>query len=201
LARASRVFAVVVLLAGLFIAPARVSAGPASNWFVEHLALDVAAVTAWRVAWADERNPGFNMIGGGGELYFGLEFDSGVGFLLGSRAVFGPNRSVVDGPLYGDVSGQALLLFRVTDWVRVAAGASGGRLWQCCGNQAGDARTDAAILGGLLRIGVDYYPRQSNVLKALSLWLRIDIDGHPGGSQSLLPSTSLSVAGSFGIRI
>ena len=199
--RQQQALATLILAVGLLVMPARASAGPASRWFLEHLALDVAAVTAWRVAWADERNPGFNMIGGGGELHFGLEFDSGVGFLLGTRAVFGPNRSVVEGQPYGDVTGQALLLFRVTDWVRVAAGASGGRLWQCCGSGVADPRTDAAILGGLLRIGIDFYPRQSNILKALSLWLRVDIDGHPGGSESLMPSTSLSVAGSFGIRI
>jgi len=63
------------------------------------------------------------------------------------------------------------------------------------------AQTDAVILGGLLRIGIDFYPRQSNVLKALSLWLRIDIDGHPGSSESLLPTTSLSMSGSFGFRL
>jgi len=201
LARAQRALAAFLLAALLVLVPGRASAGPAGRWFLEHLALDVAAVTAWRVAWADERNPGFNMIGGGAELHFGLEFDSGIGFLMGTRAVFGPNRSTAEGQPYGDVTGQAMVLFRVTDWVRVAAGASGGRLWQCCGSEVVDPRTDAAILGGLLRIGVDYYPRQSNILKALSLWLRIDIDGHPGSSESLLPSTSLSVAGSFGIRL
>ena len=185
----------------LSAAPLRAEAGPGSRWFLEHLALDVAAVTSWRVAWADERNPGFNVLGGGGELHVGLEFDSGVGFLLGTRAVFGPNRSVVEGQPYGDVTGDALLLFRLTDWVRVAAGAAGGRLWMCCGNQPVPAQTDAVILGGLLRIGIDFYPRQSNVLKALSLWLRIDIDGHPGSSESLLPTTSLSMSGSFGFRL
>ena len=186
---------------GLWLLPTQASAGPKSRWFLEHLALDVAGVTAWRVAWADERNPGFNMIGGGAELHFGLEFDSGVGFLLGTRAVFGPNRSVLEGQPYGDVTGDALLLFRLTDWVRIAAGASGGKLWLCCGNQPTTSQTDAAILGGLLRIGIDFYPRQSNVLKALSLWLRIDIDGHPGSSESLLPSTSMSMSGSFGFRL
>ncbi|MBL8632246.1 MAG: hypothetical protein JNM40_03415 [Myxococcales bacterium] len=190
-----------MLALAIWLLPAQASAGPRSRWFLEHLALDVAGVTAWRVAWADERNPGFNMIGGGAELHFGLEFDSGVGFLLGTRALFGPSSSVVEGQPFGDVTGQALLLFRVTDWVRVAAGASGGRLWACCGSDAVDPRASAAILGGLLRIGVDFYPRQSNALKAISLWLRIDIDGHPGQSESLLPSTSLSMAGSFGIRI
>ncbi len=190
---------VLAVLLLLLVSPRRAEAGPGSRWFLDHLALDVAAVTSWRVAWADERNPGFNMLGGGGELHFGLEFDSGIGFLLGTRAVFGPNRSVVEGQPYGDVTGDALLLFRVTDWVRVAAGAAGGRLWLCCGDSS-SGQTDAAIIGGLLRIGIDIYPRQSNILKALSLWLRIDIDGHPGSTESLLPSTSMSMSGSFGFR-
>ncbi|HMY57388.1 MAG TPA: hypothetical protein PK472_04000, partial [Pseudomonadota bacterium] len=60
------------LLLGLVLTavPVRAETGPGSRWFLEHMALDVAAVTAWRVAWADERNPGFNMLGGGGELHF-----------------------------------------------------------------------------------------------------------------------------------
>ncbi len=197
--RLRRAASALAILLVVLLSPLRAEAGPGSRWFLDHLALDVAAVTSWRVAWADERNPGFNMLGGGGELHFGLEFDSGIGFLLGTRAVFGPNRSVVEGQPYGDVTGDALLLFRVTDWVRVAAGVAGGRLWLCCGD-ASSSQTDAAIIGGLLRIGMDFYPRQSNLLKALSLWLRIDIDGHPGSTESLLPSTSLSMSGSFGFR-
>ena len=70
--RQQQALATLILAVGLLVMPARASAGPASRWFLEHLALDVAAVTAWRVAWADERNPGFNMIGGGGELHLSL---------------------------------------------------------------------------------------------------------------------------------
>lgn len=189
------------VVAGLFCAPSKALGNPAGAWFLDHLALDVAAVTAWRVAWTDDRNPGFNMLGGGGELHLGMEFDSGFGFLLGTRAVFGPKRSTLGGDTHADVAGHALLLFRVTDWVRISAGPTAGRLWQVDTRSDAAAYADAPSIGGLLRFGIDVYPRQSNVLKAIAFWLRIQFDGHPGKSESTLPSTSLSMSGSLGIRL
>ncbi|HMU39707.1 MAG TPA: hypothetical protein PKE31_11925 [Pseudomonadota bacterium] len=174
---------------------------PVQSWFVDHMALDLAAVTSWRVAWADERNPGFNMVAAGGELHVGLEFDNGVGFLMGTRAVFGPKTGLADGPTHADVSGNLLLLFRVTDWVRLSAGPTAGRLWQWNPSESDGSQPSAASIGGLLRLGLDFYPRQANVLKALTLWVRVEIDKHTGASDSALPSTSLAVSGSFGFRL
>lgn len=194
-----------VLFAGLLLAQLGDEGSAAAKqdglWLAEHLALDASGVATWRVAWAEEKNPGFHFLGGGGEFNIGLEFDSGFGFLLGTRAVFGKNLGTSGGLLFADVTGQAIGHFRLNDWVRVGLGASVGRFFECCGSEPRED-TSSLLAGGFLRIGMDYLPRDSGLVRGLSLWLRIGVDGHPGSPvDSRLPATSMNIALSTGFRL
>lgn len=185
----------------LALSSTRAQAAEQRNWLADHIAFDIAALTGWRAAWADERNPGFQILGGGGEVNLGLEFDSGFGFLLGGRTVFGPVVSPGGGALYADTTGQVMAQLRVADWVRLALGASAGRLWRCCDSELDTPQTSTILAGGFARVGFDWLSRSTN-LRALSFWLRLGIDGHPNtGSDSLLPTTSLNLSVSLGFRL
>lgn len=186
--------------------PALLVSGPAAaksdaQWLAEHLALDAGGTVGWRVAWAEQKNPGFHFLGGGGEFNIGLEFTSGFGFLLGTRAMFGKNLGPSGGDVFADVTGQVVGQFRLSDWVRIGLGANVGRFFPCCdGQEAPDS--SSLLAGGFLRIGFDYLPRNTNLLRGLSLWLRIGIDGHPGiPIDSRLPTTSMNIALSSGLRL
>ncbi len=187
--------------AWLGLSSGRAVAAEPSNWLADHIAFDVAGVTGWRAAWADERNPGFQILGGGGEVNLGLEFDSGFGFLLGGRAQFGPVMGPGGGDLYADVTGHVTAQLRVADWVRLGLGASAGRLWHCCASEMDTPQTSTVLAGGFARVGFDWLSRNTN-LRALSFWLRLGIDGHPNnGSDSLLPTTSMNLSVSIGFRL
>jgi hypothetical protein len=176
-------------------------AAESERFVAEHLAFEVAGVVAWRSAWADERNPGFQLAGGGPEVNIGLEFDNGLGVLLGGRALFSRHLGA-DPALEGtfaEAVGQLIGILRISDWVRLGLGGEAGRLWQCCGS---DSPANAALLfGGFLRVGVDFLPR-TTLPRALSLWLRLGIDGHRlADSQSQLPSASMNLAVGLGLRL
>lgn len=190
--------AILLLLAS---APA-LAAPPASSWLADHIAFDIAGVTGWRAAWADERNPGFQILGGGGEVNLGLEFDSGLGVLVGSRVLFGSTLGAVGDELYADASGQLIGQLRVADWVRLGLGVSVGRLWRCCSSDLDLPQTSTLVAGGFARVGFDWLSRSTTLVRALSFWLRLGVDGHPNnGSDSLLPTTSMNLTISLGFRL
>jgi hypothetical protein len=183
------------------LAPGVATAAP-THWLADHIAFDISAITGWRAAWADERNPGFQILGGGGEVNLGLEFDSGIGFLVGGRALFGPTVGIGGGELYADVTGHLMAQLRVADWVRVGLGASVGRLWNCCDSSLDLPQTSTILAGGFARVGFDWLSPNANLVRALTFWLRLGIDGHPyTGSDSLLPSTSMNLTVSLGLRL
>ena len=191
-----------MLAAGLGLVTSPAAAEPPKNWLADHIALDISAITGWRAAWADERNPGFQILGGGGEVNLGLEFDSGFGFLLGGRALFGPTIGIGGGDLYADATGHLMLQLRVADWVRLGLGASVGRLWRCCDSMVDTPETSAILAGGFARVGIDWLSNTSNLVRALSFWLRLGIDAHPNtGSDSLLPTSSMNLSVSLGLRL
>jgi len=178
------------------------AAASAARYVGDHLAFDIAGVGTWRAAWADDRNPGFHLAGGGGEINLGLEFESGLGFLVGGRALFlshvGQDESL--GGLYIDASGHAMAQLRLTDWVRVGLGASAGRLWRCCG-ESESADLSATLLGGFLRLGIDILPRNA-LPRALGLWMRFGVDGALGTeASSRMPLSSMSIALGLGLRL
>ena len=73
----------------LLPAPALAARG---RWIKEHLALDAAAIVGWRAGWVDDQHPGFQAVGGGGEVNLGLDIDSGFSLLGGGRVWSGPFR-------------------------------------------------------------------------------------------------------------
>jgi hypothetical protein len=189
----------VLLLELLADTPA--SAAEPNRWLADHLALDGAAVASFRVALGDDRNPGFQTLGGGGELNLGLEFDSGFGFLLGGRALRLPNFAHGATDSFMEASGHLSAQFRLSDWVRMGLGASVGRFWRCCGDSESPLAS-SLLAGGFLRIGVDFLPRNANLFRALGLWLRIDLDGHPlADSRSVLPTMSMAMTLGLGFRL
>lgn len=189
-----------VLLLGLF-GDTTASAAEPNRWLADHLALDASAAASFRVALGDDRNPGFQTLGGGGELNLGLEFDSGFGFLLGGRALRLPNFAHGATDSFMEASGHLSAQFRLSDWVRMGLGASVGRFWRCCGDSE-SALATSLLAGGFLRIGVDFLPRNANLFRALGLWLRIDLDGHPlADSRSVLPTMSMAMTLGLGLRL
>lgn len=184
------------------VAVAANAAESAARYIGDRLAFDVSGTAAWRAAWTDDRNPGFHLAGGGGEINLGLEFDSGLGFLIGGRALFlshvGRDESLSG--LYIDASGHAMGQLRVTDWVRLGLGASAGRLWRCCG-ESESPDLSAILVGGFLRLGFDILPRNA-LPRALGLWMRFGIDGAVGRSaMTRLPDSSLNIALGLGLRL
>lgn len=175
----------------------------AKRFLADHLTMEIAGVGSWRSSWADERNPGFHVAGGGAELNFGLELDNGLGVLIGGRALFGRHIGEDEqlSGLFVEASGQAIVQLRVSDWVRVGLGATGGRLWRCCGPDIESPPTSELLFGGFLRVGVDYLPRTS-LPRALSIWLRLGVDGsRPDDPMSLLPGVSMNMAVGMGMRL
>ena len=197
----------VLVVAGLGLGAVRPAAAAetvasAARYLGDHLAFDVAGVGTWRAAWTDDRNPGFHLGGGGGEINLGLEFESGLGFLLGGRALFlshaGRDESLHG--MYVDASGHAMGQLRLTDWVRIGLGVSAGRLWRCCGAEE-DADLSATLVGGFLRLGIDILPRNA-LPRALGLWMRFGIDGTTGTSPTTrLPQSSMNIALGLGLRL
>lgn len=177
-------------------------AGDASRYLAEHVAFDVSGVMTWRAAWADDRSPGFQALGGGGEVLLGLELDNSFGVLLGGR-VLSLSHVTPTAPSSGtflEGSGEVLGTFRLSNLVRIGLGGQVGRFWRCCGE---DAATDlsAIVYGGFVRIGLDVLPIQS-LPRALVLHLRLGLDGmHPVSATTQLPNRSLSLALGFGLRI
>ena len=200
--RAGRALAAVLSVGlGLVAGERPAAAKQDGQWLAEHLAFDVAGAAGWRVAWAEARNPGFHFIGGGGEVNLGLEFDSGFGFVLGTRALFGRNLGPSGGLLFADLTGQVIGQFRLNDWMRIGLGASAGRFFECCSSEVTPDRV-SVLAGGFLRIGMDYLPRATGLPRGFSLWLRIGVDGHPGSTvDSRLPATSMNIGLSSGIRL
>src|SRR4051812_800136 len=82
-------FGLVIWAIGCAISPALAVAEETRGFLRDHLTLEGALVGGWRSSWAEENNPGFHVAGGGGEINFGLELDSGFGVLVGTRALFG----------------------------------------------------------------------------------------------------------------
>lgn len=200
--RCLRRLAPLVLLLGALLAGRPAQAAEAGRFLAEHLAFEVAGVGAWRGSWADERSPGFHIAGGGGELNIGLEFDNGLGFLIGGRALFEAHlgADTQQDVTYTDVVGQVIGILRISDWVRVGLGANVGRLWPCCSLDGTPAQS-SLVAGGFLRVGVDFLPRTS-LPRALSLWLRLGIDGHrPDDVMTVHPDVSMSLAVGVGMRL
>jgi hypothetical protein len=193
----------IALVLSLVSVETKAAGAEAGRYLAEHLAFELAGVGSWRASWADNRNPGFQIAGGGAEMNLGMEFDNGLGFLIGTRALFQSHLGAdqdLDGT-YAEVLGQALGQLRITDWVRVGLGANAGRLWRCCSADVMSSATSSLLFGGFLRVGVDFLPL-SGLPRALTLWLRVGVDGHlTEDPSSLLPTVSMNMALGLGMRL
>ncbi len=206
-----------------FLAPAGIRAAPAPvkvdiGWLGQHLSVEAAAVGGWRAGWEDSQHGGFQALLGGTEVNAGLEFASGfVGVIAGARALGGRTVETAALPPGGapapapqtcvEATGHLGVQLRVFEGIRVLAGASVGRLWLWDDARAPDPGSPALLAGGFLRLGVDWLTREGGLVRALSMWLRIDMDGHvlqsvpPPAQQPNLPTSSLSLAAGFGLRL
>jgi hypothetical protein len=182
----------------------RVAAAPA-QWIQDHLVVDASVVAGWRSGWQDVERSGFQALLGGGELNVGLGFSGGLyGVLAGVRVLAGSSPSADLGYpslLYLETTGQLGAQVRVAEWVRLQGGISLGQAWRGLGEEADPARGVLLVCGGFLRMGVDWWPRDAQFLRALSLWLRLDLDGHPAAAAASFPSTTVALALGLGIRL
>jgi hypothetical protein len=183
----------------------------AARWLLDHLAVDSAGIVGWRAGWVDAQHDGFLAIGGGGEVNLGLEFGGGYAVLAGGRAFTGVSSGADAGAgtlSYLEASGHIGAQVRIADWVRLGAGGSVGRIWRGAspgaGGGPGEGFQDGVSLlaGGFLRCGVDWLPRQNaTLLRALSLWLRLDLTGHPRDDGQTLPRSSMALGLGLGLRL
>lgn len=179
------------------------AAESARQYLAQHIAFELAATGGWRAGWADERDPGFHSAGGGAEINIGLELENGLGFLIGGRALFQRRfgQDLQSSGTYAEAIGQAIVQLRISDWVRIGLGATGGRLWRCCQAEAESPATSGLIFGGFLRVGLDVLPR-NGLPPAFSLWLRLELDGlKPEDPMAVLPAVSMNLAVGLGLRL
>lgn len=200
-------WAAFAVFAFVALAPVGRAAAAPAQWIQDHLVLDASLVAGWRSGWQDVERSGFQALVGGGELNVGLGFSGGFyGILAGARVLAGTSPSADLGypslP-YLEATGQLGAQVRVAEWVRLQGGVSLGRAWRGLGEEGPSPAGDALLLvcGGFLRMGVDWWPRDAQFLRALSLWLRLDLDGHPAASVASFPSTTLALALGLGIRL
>ena len=178
----------------------------AGRWLVEHLITDVAVTGGWRASWADDARAGFLAQALGLEVALGLEFGDGYAVVGGARVLAGTSNTT-SGPEARAVSLEALghlgFQLRVTGLLRLGLGAETGllRRWPQLNGTTGAAQ-DALLLGGYLRAGVDFLPRPNAVLlRALTLFLRLDIAGPVDDPSDTLPRTSLGLCLGLGFRL
>lgn len=174
-----------------------------TRWIQDHLALDAAGAFGWRAGWNDELRGGFQALYGGGELTCGLEFGS-YAVIAGGRVLGGTSNGADDPPAgrlsYLEASGQLGGQLMLSEHIRVELGAMAGRIFLCC-SAAADYGKLALLAGGFLRFGVDFLPRDAPLLRALRLWLRLDLASHPIDSTAILPRASMALSVSLGLHL
>lgn len=181
------------------------------RWLLDHLITDMALTGAWRASFADDARAGFLAQTVGAELSLGLEFGDGYAVVGGARALAGTSNttsSPESRAIYLETLGHLGFQFRVTSLLRLGVGASSGllRRWPQLVAASGERSTgeaqDAVLVGGYLRAAVDFLPRPSAVvLRALSLFLRMDVNGAVADPTDSLPHTSLALSLGLGLRL
>jgi hypothetical protein len=154
------------------------------TWLRDHFTGEVLVGAAgWRTTIGVDTNaPGFNTVGGGGELNLGLEVGSGF-------AIFVSGRVLAGGGYLEGVAGLGVQL-RLSDRVRLRAGPAAGQLLV-------DGLT-AVIVGGYLAGSIDLIPFGRGRV-AFSIAVRFDVDGLVAGSPRL-PDTSMALSAGIGLR-
>lgn len=155
-----------------------------ARWLREHALAEWAVGTGgWRTGiGVDVRAPGFEQVGGGGELTAGLEVTGGVGLFASGRVLAG------GGYLEG-LAGIGVQL-RVSERVRLRAGPAVGQA-----TLGGDR---AVMVGGFAVGSIDLFPLGGGRI-ATALSLRVDVDSMIG-ARTLLPDSSLGLSAGLGLR-
>lgn len=184
--RAALVVALLVSLAGTALAatppqaPSRTAKPPSRPWIIDHASIEwLLAQGGWRSGLSNkENNPGFSVLGAGGELLFGIDVFPGLSVIADGRVMAGPRL----GGAYLEGLGGVGLQLRVTDWVRIRGGAAAGQASLLRSNFVTD---HAVLVGGWIAASVDLF-RLLHDRAAAVISLRLDADGHvdPGATFS-----------------
>lgn len=147
---------------------------------------------AWRSGLSNEEvNPGFSVLGGGSELLLGLDMVPGLGVIVDGKVLAAPHR----GGTYLEGMGAVGLQLRVSDWVRLRAGAAAGRARLA---RNGEPTDHANLVGGFFAVSIDLF-RLLHDRAATVISLRVDADGHLDAG-STFSKESLALTLGAGIR-
>lgn len=192
-------------IAALVACAATASAAPRpGHWLREHGTFEWSIGTGgWRSSLGvDPQVPGFDALGGGGEIFVGLDFGHGLGLVAGGRVVAGKQAEAV----YLEGLGSLGLQLRVSELVRLRAGAAAGQARVTPESGADPARVrpaDAAVLvGGFVMASIDLFSLGAGRL-AMALSARLDLDAHVAEARRevrSLPDNSLALAVGLGLR-
>ena len=165
-----------------------------SRWLKERGSVEwMIGAGAWRTAFSiDSRVPGFDSVMGGGELTIGLEFYAGLGVIASGRFLGGQrsHADASDGGRYLEGMGSLGLQLRVSETVRLRAGAAAG--------QALTPSENATLVGGFIGASFDLFALGGGRL-SMALSVRLDADALLG-TQKILPDQTMGLSLGIGIR-
>ena len=184
--------AAVLLLAGLGASPAR-AAERGRSYLLENGSFElVLAAGGWRSSISsDGANPGFSVLGGGGELVVGIDIVPGVGIIASGRVLAAPHLSGV----YLEGLGGLGVQVRLSEWVRLRLGIASGLLRLA---REGLATDSTILLGGFVAASVDLF-HLGRGRAAVETMLRLDVDGHLV-TEGIFPAESLALSVGLGFR-
>jgi hypothetical protein len=163
-----------------------------TRWLKERVSLEwMVGAGAWRTAFSiDSRVPGFDTVMGGGELTLGLEFYGGLGVVLSGRFLGGQRSHASDSGRYLEGMGSIGLQLRISETVRLRAGAAAG--------QALTPDENATLVGGWIGASFDLFALGGGRL-SMALSVRLDADALLD-TKKILPDQTMGLALGIGIR-
>ena len=183
-----------IVLSALLWAPAARAVEPSKRPFlVDRGSVElVLAEGGWRSGLSTEEvNPGFSVLGGGSELVLGLDVIPGFGVVVDGKVLAGRRR----GGTYLEGLGGIGLQLRVSDSVRLRAGAAAGRARL---DRSGQPTDSATLVGGFFAASIDLF-RLLRDRAATIISFRVDADGHLDAGQTF-SRESLAVTLGLGLR-
>jgi hypothetical protein len=189
-----RALALVIALSSVARADTR-----GTTWLRERGTLEwVTAAGGWRTGLSsDQRVPGFEALAGGTELSAGIELYAGLALILNGRFLGGQAR----GQQFLDGAGGIGLQLRVSDWVRLRAGAAAGQIRAGVPNDLrGPSEITAVTVGGWLAASIDLFVLGGHLATSISLRLDVDALLAESSTVAVLPDQSLALALGLGFR-
>ena len=176
------------------VATRAVAAGPEARrpFLVDRGSVEVVIASGgWRSGFStEESNPGFSLLGGGGELVVGLDVVPGIGLVACGRVLAAPR---LGGVYIEGLAGLGAQV-RLSESVRLRVGIASGQARLDRDTKPPDL---AVLLGGFVVASVDLF-RLGRGRAAAETTLRLDIDGHlAAGSTFPRESIALSLGAGF----